>query len=263
MSKYLAIFKLSWQKSMEYRLDFFGKLILGLISFSVMVIIFKTVFSQVSFIAGYSFPMMFTYLAMTKVLHFVTRGNTAKRIADEIKDGKISVFLLKPVGYLRIWLGIFLADRSFEILVRSLLLVVLLIIVPSLFSFPNIGVLMLFFISVIMALSYNYLINTIVAAIGFWVVDIRLFTTAFNLATGFLAGELVPIDIFPLYLKKIAEILPFRFLLFFPIKIYQEKISGTALWIEFIQAFLWLFVLIIISRILWRKGLKNYEAIGQ
>lgn len=263
MRKYWTIFKISWQNSMEYRADFVSHLVLGLISLTVTTLIFKAVFNQVKTVSGYTFSLMFTYLVMTKILHFSTRGNTSRYIGEEIKEGKLSVYLVKPVGYLKYWFSLFLADRLFEVMVRFFFLLIFFICFQSFFKLPEIEVLFLFAVSLIMALILNYLINIIIAAFTFWTTDIRLFSSVLGLATGFLAGEFIPLDILPTTLKRFSLFLPFQYSLFFPIKIYQNSLTKVEIFRGFMWVTIWIMILAGFNRYLWLKGLKKYEAIGQ
>ena len=204
MRKSWTIFKVSWQNSIEYRADFLAHLVLGLISLVVMTLIFRAVFSQGGTFAGYSFSTMFSYLVMTKILHFSTRGNTSRYIGDEIKEGKLSIFLIKPISYLKYWLSLFLADRLFEILIRFSFLTLFFIFFHKFFEIPSFLVTLFFILSLIIAVILNYLINIIIASFAFWTTDIRLFSSFLGLATGFLAGEVIPLDIFLIFLKNLV-----------------------------------------------------------
>lgn len=263
MRKYWTIFKISWQNSIEYRADFFAHVALGLISLAVTTLIFKAVFSQVQNLAGYTFSTMFSYLVMTKILHFSTRGNTSRYIGDEIKEGKLSMYLVKPISYLRYWLASFLADRLFEIVIRFSFLILFFIFFQTFFKFPSVGIMVCFGLSLIVALMLNYLINVIIASFAFWIIDLRLVSSVLGLATGFLAGELIPLDVLPQALKTLSSFLPFQYSLFFPIKIFQGSLSLIEIIKGFLMAIVWVVILTILTKHLWQKGLKNYESIGQ
>lgn len=135
MKKSWMIFKAAWQKSVEYRVDFFAHMIRGFIGLIVMVFIFRAVFKEQSNFFGYTFSSMFTYLVMARVFHFASRGNTARLMADEIKNGQFSVYLLKPMSYLRYWLSLFCADRLFEMIIRFSFIFLFLIFFPISFIF--------------------------------------------------------------------------------------------------------------------------------
>ncbi|HUV71644.1 MAG TPA: ABC-2 family transporter protein [Clostridia bacterium] len=263
MGRYWTIFKISWQNSIEYRFDFVAHMVLGLISLMVTLFIFKAVFSQTDNFSGYTFSSMFTYLVMTKVLHFSTRGNTARYIASEIKEGKLSMYLIRPIGYLRYWLSLFLADRFFEIFVRFLLLIIFFLFFSQHLRLPSPGTIFVFILFLTISLALNYLINIFISSFAFWVTDIRLFSSALGLITGFLAGALVPLDILPLPIKKLSLFLPFQYAMYFPIKIYQNSLSLTEIFKGFGLAIGWIFVLVFFLKFFWLKGLKRYEAVGQ
>lgn len=257
------IFRVAWQRSVEYRVDFLVHLIRGLIGLAVMLLIFRSIFAQQSNFLGYTFSSMFTYLIMARVFHFAGRGNTARDIAQEIKEGQFSVYLLKPINYLRYWLSVFCADRLFEMIIRFSLIFVFLIFFPGLFSSPPFSTIVVLVLFVFLALVFNFLFNLFTASLAFWVTDIRLFGTFVGLLTGFLAGEVLPLDVLPVGLKNIAFFLPFQYALYFPIQIYQGKLSPEQIWqgLFFMLAWIGFFYLLVLR--LWRKGVKKYEAVGQ
>ena len=263
MKKYWAIFKITWQNNLEYRADFFGHMIRGLIYLVVLILIWRAVFSQVDNFGSYTFPTMLTYLVMTKFLHFTTRGNLTRLIAREIKEGDLSSYLIKPAGYLKIWFSSFWAERFFEALIRSSILFGFLLLLPRFFQLPSSRMLPLFFISLMIALLFNFLFNVFLASFAFWVTDVRLFSTAVGLTTGFLAGELIPVDIMPGILKSIAAFLPFQYLLYFPIKVYQDVLLPEEIIRGVLMAFIWLVVFALSLKFFWQRGLRHYEAIGQ
>lgn len=263
MRKYWVIFKVNWQNCFEYRGKFFANLINGVITLVVMVFIFRAIFNQTNDFAGYTFSSIFTYLLMTRILHFLTRGNTARLIGDEIKEGRLSTYLLKPVSYRKYWFFSFLADRMFELIIRFLLLFLFLILFPAYLKLPSLGIFSLFLIFLFISLIFNFFFNFLLAMLAFWVTDIRLFSTLVGLIIGFLAGELIPLDILPGVLKKISLVLPFQYVLYFPIKLYQGSLSPVQIATGMLISLFWILVFLWILNYFWRKGVKRYEAVGQ
>jgi len=131
MRKYWTIFKINWQKSVEYRVNFLAHLGMGLISFWVMYFIWSAVFKNQPNFGGFTFSTMMTYVLMTKFLHFTNRGNIAREIGQESKDGSFSFYMVKPISYLRWWFSAFLAERAFEFIIRLLMITVFLSYFPK------------------------------------------------------------------------------------------------------------------------------------
>lgn len=263
MRKYWAIFKVNWQNSVEYRGEFLAHLVRGIITLVVMVFIFRAIFKQTDNFAGYTFPSIFTYLVMVRILHFATRGNTARLIADEIKEGRLSIYLLKPVGYLKYWFSSFFADRLFELGVRFSLIFIFLFLFPAYFKLPSVEKVFLFVLFLIISLVFNFLFNVFLALFAFWVTDIRLFSSVAGLAMGFFAGELIPLDMLPITFKGIGLFLPFQYTLFFPIKLWQGSLTVNQIIGGVFASFLWIGAILLFLNYFWRKGLRQYEAIGQ
>lgn len=71
----------------------------GIIYLLVLIFIWKAVFRQIDSFGSYTFSSMITYLVMVKFLHFTNRGNVARLIANEIKEGRLSIYLVKPINY--------------------------------------------------------------------------------------------------------------------------------------------------------------------
>jgi ABC-2 type transport system permease protein len=263
MRKYWAVFKTEFEKNSEYRLELFGHMVMGLFTFAVMIFVFRAIFQESPEIAGYTFASVFTYLVMTKFLHPAIRWNVARNLADEIKEGQLSTHLLRPFGALRYWFSLFWADRLIDILIRLSLLVFFLVLLPVYFSFPGLEKILLFSFFLVVALLLNFIFNVLLALFAFWVTDIRLFSTAVDLTVGFFAGALVPLDFLPGFLKQVSFFLPFQYLLYFPIRIFQGVIGLEQLAAGLAISLFWLILLLISINYFWQKGVKHYEAIGQ
>lgn len=263
MHKYWAIFRINWQKSVEYRADFIGHLGMGIISFVVMYFIWSAVFKGRNSFGGYTFSTMMTYVLMTKFLHFVSRHNIGRMIADEIKEGKISMYLIKPVNYLRWWFSIFLADRSFEFFVRLSMLVIFFLFLPNVVSFLGLSRFIPFLLFLSISMMINFLLNLFIASFAFWLTDVRLFRSAIFMIFDFLAGGLVPIDIMPPALRNVSLLLPFQFTTFFPIRLYQGSLEPGQIFRGIGLAIAWMSALAVIMSFVWKKGVKRYEAVGQ
>lgn len=262
MSKYLQVFKLAWQRNFEYRSNAIGHIILGLIGIVVPLFIFKYAFTQGAVFGDYTFQSMFTYLVMTKFMHFAGRGNIIRKISGEIKDGSFSNYQLKPISYKKYWFAYTISDRIFEILLRTFMLIIFLLIFPNIINLRSDN-LLLFALIIPLTLLFNYIFSLIIASIAFFIVDIHMVIVSLGIVLGFLAGDLIPITLIPGTLGTLASWLPFRFLSYFPIMVYQGKVGVSEYWLGFLSLLLWTIVFAIVARLLWQKGVKHYEAVGR
>jgi len=77
-----------------------------------------------------------------------------------------------------------------------------------------------------------------------------------------LGGVVAPLDLFPAQVKAIADFLPFRFMLSFPVEIVSGRLTTADLSIGLITMTFWVAFCIVLYRWLWGRGVKQFSAFG-
>jgi ABC-2 type transport system permease protein len=76
------------------------------------------------------------------------------------------------------------------------------------------------------------------------------------------SGYLMPIDLFPGLLRRVAEWLPFRFQIAFPVELMTGAHDrASACWLLAAQG-VWLLALLGVTLFAWRRGLQRFAAYG-
>ena len=71
-----------------------------------------------------------------------------------------------------------------------------------------------------------------------------------------------PLNILPPTVGEFLSYTPFPYLLFFPVSIYLNQVTGPALYRGLlIQAF-WIGVAFLLAKMVWHRGIKKYGAVG-
>ena len=78
----------------------------------------------------------------------------------------------------------------------------------------------------------------------------------------FLAGWIAPLALFPAWFRQFASWLPFRSTLGFPVEILTGQLSWPEIRFGFLVTLGWILLFLAIYRLLWRMGLRRYEAVG-
>lgn len=77
-----------------------------------------------------------------------------------------------------------------------------------------------------------------------------------------LSGQMIPTVLFPEQIKAAGNILPFRYMLGFPIEVLLGKLSTGEIVRGIGMQCLWLAVVLALHEIIYRKGIRNYSSTG-
>ncbi|MBA2540949.1 MAG: ABC-2 family transporter protein, partial [Deltaproteobacteria bacterium] len=77
-----------------------------------------------------------------------------------------------------------------------------------------------------------------------------------------LSGYLMPIKMLPEPIASIAEWLPFRFMISFPVELMTERIPGDRLAMLLLVQLGWAIGTLLIATFVWRRGIRRFEAVG-
>lgn len=94
-------------------------------------------------------------------------------------------------------------------------------------------------IGAMLGIAYRFLYNVV----AFWIIEARAFAVLAATLALFFTGSYVPLPFFPLWLRSIADWLPFSDLMNVPAEILLGKVAGNALLLELGRQLLWLILL--------------------
>jgi ABC-2 type transport system permease protein len=265
LAKYWKIFDVGLQNTFVYRWNFLLRAVFGIVPLIGTVFLWQAIFNPGQApISGYDYSSMIFYFMLTVFLdNLITPTEDEWQIAAEIRDGKISAYLTKPLNYLGYRIGLYLSYRLLYISVVLGPILVLGWIFREHMRFPAEALTWLAFgASTVMAAFLQFFIAYSLAMIAFWVLEISTIVFILYSFEYFLSGHVFPLDIMPAWLQGFIHWSPFTYELFFPAQIYMERVKGAAL-VEglAIQAG-WLLISWICAQVLWARGVRKYQAFG-
>ena len=76
------------------------------------------------------------------------------------------------------------------------------------------------------------------------------------------SGYLIPLELFPRWLELTAKVLPFRFMLAFPVELVIGMTPRAEALRELALQWTYVAVLAVAARVTWRAGLRRFAAFG-
>lgn len=266
MNKYWHVVTLGIQSTLVYRVNFVVRALFGLVPLLALILLWRAIFEGRAdpSLAGYRLAEVVTYYLIVNVVVALTAVTEDDwQIAADIKDGRISQFLLKPIDYLRYRLCLFAAGRLVYTAASLLPTAAFLWFQREYFLGPASGLhLAAFGVSLALTALLQFFISFTMALLAFWVLEVATFIFilfAFEYIAG---GHMFPLDMLPPTLLAILNLTPFPYMLYFPVQVYLGRLSGPELAQGLaVQAF-WVGATYGLARLIWSRGIRHYSAVG-
>ena len=264
MLKYWFVTKNSIAEYLAYRVNFVLWRLRVVISILITFFLWQAIFIGKETIFNYSARSMFTYIILLNFITSIVFSTQTFRVAEEINKGTLSNLLIKPIDYIKFNLFRDFADKLINTCFSLFEIALLLVILKPPFIFQTNPVnLLLFSIALVLSVFLYFYINLILSFIGFWSKETWAPRFIFFIVVSFLAGTYFPLDIVPKTVYSILELLPFTYLIFFPLKIYLSQVHLQFIIKGFTISFIWIIALYYLSKKIWHKGLRVYTAEGK
>jgi ABC-2 type transport system permease protein len=84
----------------------------------------------------------------------------------------------------------------------------------------------------------------------------------YGVALLFLSGQVAPLSLFPVPVQTVTTLLPFRWMVAFPVDVLLGHETASQTWIGLTAQGTWVVLTLALLAIAWRAGLRRYAAVG-
>ena len=201
------------------------------------------------------------YYLVLILVNQVTYAQTNWTVGDLIRYGQMNRVLLRPLPPIYDALASELAGKVvylvFDMPVVGLLALVLR---PELDVTLAAG--LLFVPALVLAWALRFFWGYCLALLAFWATRADALLGLQDALIFLLAGQVAPVALLPGVLQTAAKVLPFRYMVAFPVEVLTGQVSGSALASGFALQAAWLCAAVGLYFIIWRRGLRSYSAVG-
>lgn len=259
--KWWETIKYAWTKNLAYRINFFLEIIGPiLIFFFVQYNLWSSIYGDSTnlIIQGYTKSQMLSYFGWTLIVGMLARGHMSGNLAEDIRLGRISAYLIYPFDFWKFHGASFIGFQGIQLFIAFISIIFLTcfnIITISSSSSLMLGILYCLFVS-----CFWFTVQFLLGILSFWLAETWILRVIFNLISAFLAGSYFPIEIYPTWIQKVLHYLPFSYIQYYPVKILMgdTHLIGQSM----IMVILWWIPLLIITNLIWKKGIRLYTAAG-
>ena len=269
-------FRVSLEERMVYRGDFIIGVMMRFLPFATQVFMYWAIFETLQSgtqtdgrltgeIGGFTFYDLIAYLLLVTVTRaFSSMPGLTSGISNSVRNGEVKKYLIQPIDMV----GFLLIQR-----VAHKLVYYVMAFLPFAFWFflfrdcftngiPGVEVFATYMISLVLSFLLGFFLETCMGLIAFWYLEVSSLTFIYMLLNFFLSGHMFPLTWLPGGFEWAVQALPFQYLAYFPAAVFLGKIAGPDLYWGVAVQFAWVMFFLVLSRLLWHRGVKRYSGFG-
>lgn len=267
-----TILRIALEERLVYRADFALGTLMRFLPIITQIFLWWAVFESIGSgdrskgeIAGYQFENVVAYYLLTMVSRaFSSMPGLASGIALQIRNGEIKKFLVQPVDMVGFLLLTRIAHKLayYSVAVLPFTLVFYLCRGYFVDGWPDATTMAAFVLSLIMALLLGFFLEVSIGLIGFWFLEVSSLLFVYMLLSFFLSGHMFPLDMLPEPWHFLVDLIPLKYLAYFPSAVFLGKVAGPELARGLLIQAAWLLFFILLSRFMFRMGVRRYSGFG-
>lgn len=252
---YLHFLRFSFSKAMEFRIDFFFRILMDIIYYAVNILFFKVLYLHTPMLAGWDEHQIMIFVSsyiMVDAISMTVFSSNMWWLPFHINKGELDFHLIRPVSPL-----FFLSFKEFSANSFVNLILAVVIFAYSLINYPHpytTGEVLLLIALILNGTLIYYLCQMLMILPVFWTQSSKGFMDLF-FSMGIAMER--PDKIFKGWLRVLFTVfLPFALIASFPARLFIEKFDwNTFLHLIAVSTGLWIVMLFI-----WKKGLRAYSS---
>ncbi len=266
MKSYFFIYRSYMRIQLALNLQYRVALLIWILSSIVGPVLYLVVWRTVALqkggaVAGYTVNDIVVYYILMLLVNHATHTWFALALSNRIRLGEFSSDLLKPVHPIHLDI----ADNFAFKLVALPVIGAAVAFLAWTFSAswqPEASALVAFVPVFVLALLMRLFLEWALAMLAFWTTRVDAISQLYFLFGLSFSGRLAPLDLFPHSVQSLAAILPFRWMLAFPVEILLGRVTSRELIAGLGMQLIWVIGGFIILQISYRKGIRRYTAVG-
>ncbi|MDQ2731453.1 MAG: ABC-2 family transporter protein [Armatimonadota bacterium] len=260
------VYRAQIRTSAAVELQYRAALVIWLIGLILEPVIYLVVWSAVARsgggqVGGYTGGDFAAYFIVLMMVNHVTFTWVMYEFDTRIRQGSFSPLLLRPIHPIH-------ADIAENITYKGITLIVMLpaaMVLASGFHaqfHTKTWMIAAFVPALLLAFAVRFLVEWTLALSAFWVERSAAVNQVYAVAVLFLSGQMAPLSLLPAPIRLVANMLPFRWMVSFPVELLLGRLTPTEAMMGFGAQAAWLLGSFLMMRLVWRAGIRRYSAVG-
>ena len=255
-----ALVKGTWSSWMQHRGFFYLVAFSWMMPLLIYLFIWSTAAGEAT-VGGLSSGELAGYYVTLILVNQITFSGNNWTVGDGIRYGRMNFLLLRPMSPVYDAIASEVAVKVVFMTFAIPVAAVLTLILRPEFS-TSVQNALAFVPALVMAWALRFLWGYWLALLAFWSTSADALLSLQESLVFLIGGQVAPFVLLPDLMQKAATVLPFRYMLGFPVEILNGHLDQGEIWTGYAFQAGWLTVALVLFIILWRAGVKRYSAVG-
>ena len=256
-----------WRASLARRWTYRGSLavwMFGVVATSyVSLAVWLAALGDKASIGAFNRSGLVQYYLSSALIAMLTSAWAVYWVSESIRMGGLNQHLLKPWSFLHFHIINNIGEKAIKLTVLlPMFAVIAMAFKNDWYWAMSWWQALLLPATVIMGAAIALLINICVGLLSFWVVEVAGMWTLYRSLESLLSGRLIPLALFPASWQNLLWLSPFRYTLSLPLELIVGQLDAQQTLISVGLQIAWLIVAYLLYRLLWRAGIRSYQAVG-
>lgn len=262
VSMYATLMKTAMQTQFQYRAANYFYMIGMVIEPTIYLVVWRTIAqSSGGSVEGYTAARFAAYYIVWTLVRNMNIVFTPFGWETRIREGELSGHLLRPVHPIHYDLGFFAGWKVIVIVFWVPIAAVLALAFRPALD-PSIQQCLVFFVAIWGAYLVRSLMLWVLGMVTFWTTRVSALYEAYFMAELLLSGRLVPMTLMPGWVQGVSWLLPFRWTFGFPITALVGPVTSQELLVGVLAQTGWVLVGVVLVKVVWRRGVRKFSAVG-
>jgi len=262
---YLSVFRIKAAEGFQYRIAALAGASISIFYAFIEITVYRVFYRYAEHnlagnMAGLNLSQLITYIWLAQVLLLMQPMNIDSDILNKIVSGDVGIELCRPLDLYNHWFAKNAAGRIIPLIWRGSILLLVSLLVPMNYRLLPPATISGFLLSLLSLFSAFLLCTsyaTLVCAVRLNITWGEGPTYIIMLIGGILSGAYLPLQLWPDFLQKFILLQPFAGYLDIPLRLYLGTLSpNQAIWAIGLQL-LWVFLFILVGRMVMTIRLRK------
>jgi ABC-2 type transport system permease protein len=212
-------------------------------------------------VGGYNTSVLAGYFMIAMLVDYVTHTWVYEQFEWRVREGYFSPLLLRPIHPIHDDVAQNITYKILMLIVVIPVTILLLIVFHPLLRLSLLAGLA-FGLALLQAFVLRFLVEWALGLLTFWTTRMNVLSQLYFVVLLFLSGQLVPFTLFPAPIQLVAKLLPFYWMVAFPVALCIQDLGQNEILSGLMLQSLWLLLSLLLLIVLWRRGIRRYSAVG-